>query len=198
MIYSKWLIVQEERVTQEKRKFWLHTLGPAGTNCEAAAHYWLEKRGYQSDGVVLYETLEKAVAGLMRSPDDGAMLGCIVYPRLHEVVFQNMTTMSLRDCFVMPTHPMVLAAKPALARKSVRAIRTVASHPAPVNLLDDLDVQIKVANSNSDAALACARGEIQACITTIVAAESNGLAVIKDFGPVPMGFSIHAAKGVEV
>jgi prephenate dehydratase len=184
--------VEEERVRQKPREFRLHTLGPTGTNCEAAARYWLEQRGYRADGVVLHETLETAVNGVLAEPRDCALLGCVVYPQLHEIIFQNLGTMSLRECFVMPTHRMVLAGDLS------REVTTVLSHAAPASLLDGLGVQIKMAKSNADAALGCVRGEADACITTIVAAQANELTVIKDFGAVSMGFSIHAPHGVHI
>jgi prephenate dehydratase len=175
----------------------LHTLGPAGTNCEAAARYWLNERGEPPDCIVLHDTLEQAVVGVLQEPKGGILLGCIVYPRLHEIVFRNLARMSLRECFVYPTHSMVLACSRAVAVSGMH-IATVVSHPAPVDLLEGLDVQILSADSNSQAASRCARGETDGCITTIVAAQANGLHVVKDFGPVAMGYSIHAPVGTDL
>ncbi|WP_182875682.1 hypothetical protein [Microbispora sp. H10670] len=198
---------------QRKTSLRLHTLGPAGTNCEAAARHWLERRGDRSGEIVLHDTLEKALLAVLEKPGNSVLLGCVVYPRLHEIVFQNIKTMALRECFVIPTHPMVLAGRSdgdivmdasdadgvaaglrISSPAADRAVRVV-SHPAPVSLLDGLDVRILAADSNAQAARACARGEADACITTIVAAEANGLDVIKNFGPVLMGYSIHAPHG---
>jgi prephenate dehydratase len=171
----------------------VHTLGPSGTNCEAAAYQWLEARRSGAGGVVLYSNLESAVDGVLAHPADSVLLACIVYPQLNEIVFQNLTKLALRECFVYPTHNMVLAATGPSAE-----LRTIISHPAPINLLDDWDVTIKLADSNSAAAIACAGGAADACVTTSVAAERNDLMVLKDFGPVPMGFSIHAAHALEL
>lgn len=38
----------------------IHTLGPAGTNCEKAAYYWLNKNNQQGN-IILHPTLETAV-----------------------------------------------------------------------------------------------------------------------------------------
>ncbi|MGW0561460.1 prephenate dehydratase domain-containing protein [Streptomyces sp. NPDC003016] len=167
----------------------VHTLGPAGTNCESAAHHWLLHRRGGGGEVVLHDSLEKAVDAMLADPRESALVGCIVYPRLHEIVFRNMSDMTLSECFVLPTHPMVLA-----ARSATSAVRTVASHPAPVNLLDGVDITIVPSASNSQAALTCARSETDACITTDVAARANQLAVLRDFGPVAMGFSVHVPR----
>lgn len=170
----------------------VHTLGPSGTNCEAAAWHWLRENRRVRGQVVLHPTLEDAVPAVLEQPGSSVLLGCVVYPRLNELVFQNLDTLVLRECFVMPTHSMVLAAP------SAGTIRTLLSHPAPVNLLDGRDVSIELASSNAAAAAACAQGRSDACITTSCAAEANGLLVIEDFGPVSMGFSIHVPHESEV
>ncbi|WP_409180693.1 hypothetical protein F9C11_29940 [Amycolatopsis sp. VS8301801F10] len=167
----------------------IHTLGPAGTNCEAAARHYLEKNGYRDGSVVLYDTLEDAVEHVLDEPADSALLGCIVYPRLHEIVFDHLDSLALRECFTMPTHRMVLA-KPA-GSPEIGPRSTVLCHPAPVQLLDGRGLDVRLATSNAAAARQCAAGEADACITTIVAAGAAGLDIVEDFGPVPMGFSIH-------
>jgi prephenate dehydratase len=164
-------------------------LGPAGTNCEAAAHYYLSQHDHKHGSVVLHDTLESAVETVLANPADSALLGCVVYPKLNEIVFRNLNSMSLRECFVLPTHRMVLAAS------GPGPVSTVLSHPAPVNLLEGRGLEIRLVSSNSAAALECAAGAADACITTSVAAEANGLEILEDFGPVPMGFSVHAPHG---
>ncbi|TKC86268.1 hypothetical protein FAZ69_20655 [Trinickia terrae] len=171
----------------------IHTLGPAGTNCEKAARLYLDRRGMDGQ-VLLYETLEKA-ADEMRStqtPDD-LLLGCIVYPYLHELVFRNHHWMKLVDCFVMDTYDMVFASRFA----DVSRIANIGSHPAPVDLLagvTGLSPALKptLVTSNAEAARLCAAGQFDGCISTRIAAERAGLKVLENFGPVPMGFSIHA------
>lgn len=170
----------------------VHTLGPSGTNCEAAAHHWLEQRGLRNGTVVLHPTLERAALDVLAEPESSALLACVVYPHLHEIVFKNLALLSMRDCFVFPTHNMVYAGRAGNAR------RTVASHPAPVNLLDGHDVEIVLVNSNSEAAAICSTGATDACITTLPAAQRHQLDIHADFGPVPMGFSLHAPRECDV
>ena len=164
----------------------VHTLGPEGTNCEAAARHWLARRGETDAVVVLHPTLEKAVVDVLAAPADSVLLACVVYPNLHEIVFKNLRDMQMSDCFVMPTHHMVFAGREGGPQ------RTVASHPAPVNLLDDRSLEFTIVNSNSEAAITCAAGRTDTCITTLPAARQHGLDVLVDFGAVPMGFSVHA------
>ncbi|MEU7433855.1 bacilysin biosynthesis protein BacA [Streptomyces sioyaensis] len=170
----------------------VHTLGPSGTNCEAAARYWLRENHTGNGTVVLHPTLEQGVPAVLKEPTWSVLLGCVVYPRLNELVFQNLRSMALRECFMMPTHPMVLAAP------SRGEVRTVLTHPAPVDLLEGRDVRIELASSNAAAAAGCAQGRSDACITTRPAAEANGLLVLEDFGPVDMGFSIHVPHESEI
>jgi prephenate dehydratase len=170
----------------------VHTLGPSGTNCEAAAHHWLHQRGMSDGTVVLHPTLERAALDVLADPEPSALLACVVYPNLHEIVFKNLAQLTMRDCFVFPTHNMVYAGRAGATW------RTVASHPAPVNLLDGRDVEIILVNSNAAAAAICSSGETDACITTLPAAQRHQLEIRADFGPVPMGFSLHAPQECDV
>lgn len=160
----------------------VHTLGPGGTNLETAAHAWLRDKGSGGE-VQLHSSLEEALDSL---PVDGthALAACAVYPALHTLVFGNLHKLRMVDSFIMPTHNMVLAAK----EPGVPA--TVASHPAPAGLVPESAVT-KLVLSNSQAAIDCAQGRVQGCITTLVAAARHGLTVLEDFGQVPMVFTIH-------
>ncbi|MFG2194552.1 bacilysin biosynthesis protein BacA [Streptomyces sp. NPDC048639] len=160
----------------------MHTLGPHGTNLEAASHEWLRRRGVEGT-VELHSSIETALEAV---PDDGrhALTVCAVYPALHTLVFGNLHRLHMIDSFVMPTHNMVLATS------GTATPATVASHPAPKGLVP-ADAQVHEVLSNSRAAIDCAEGRFEGCITTIVAAERHGLRVVRDFGPVPMVFTIH-------
>lgn len=169
----------------------IHTLGPKGTNCEKAAYYWLETNGLNGN-VILHETLEVAIEKIKKD-DNCILLGCIVYPYLHNIVFQNLTLLKLTDCFVLDTHNMLLASR----FNDLSKIKKVGSHPAPKDLFSEINglnkpTESLLFNSNSEAALQCANGTVDACITTLKAAESHNLNILHDFGPVPMGFSIHS------
>ncbi|MFI8326561.1 bacilysin biosynthesis protein BacA [Streptomyces sp. NPDC085529] len=172
---------------QSERVRHLHTLGPHGTNLEAASHEWLRRNGVQGT-VELHASIESALEAV---PDDGqhALVACAVYPALHTLVFGNLHRLQMIDSFVMPTHNMVLAtggtARPA----------TVASHPAPKGLIP-AGAEFREVLSNSQAAIDCAEGRVEGCITTIVAAENHGLRVVRDFGAVPMVFTVHQVLAV--
>lgn len=162
----------------------LHTLGPAGTNCEAAAHHWFALRDRPAR-VVLHPTLEQGLEAMDGVPG-AALLGCAVYPDLHTLVFSNLQRLALADSFLMPTFAMVLAARDPGLRPA-----TVATHPAPQGLVPPGAVRTLV-DSNAAAAIACAEGRVEGCITTAKAAAAHGLTILWSAGPVPMVFTIHA------
>ncbi len=142
----------------------------------------------------LYRTLEKATEHV-RKDKDGVLLGCIVYPDLHNIVFQNLTWLELKGCFVLDTHNMLFASR----HTDYNDIRHVGSHPAPQHLFDELpllnkEVRKTLFTSNSESGVQCAHGAVDGCITTLSTAQKYHLHILHDFGPVPMGFSIHAPK----
>ncbi|MCW2256947.1 prephenate dehydratase [Providencia alcalifaciens] len=76
-------------------------------------------------------------------------------------------------------------------------IHKIGSHPAPKDLISEItnlnnNIESLLFNSNSESALQCSNGIVDACITTRKAAENHNLTILHDFGPVPMGFSIHS------
>jgi prephenate dehydratase len=168
----------------------IHTLGPEGTNCEYAAREWLRRQG-RSGFVHLHPTLENA-ADALRAGGEGGLLGCVVYPLLHRLTFRNRDWLELVDCFVLPTLPMVLA-----TRAGIREPASIVSHPAPADLCPDEIADRRVATSNAASAEQCAAGAADACITTLAAARATGLVVRRNFGTIPMGFTLHAPRTEE-
>ncbi len=161
----------------------IRTLGPTGTNCEAAARHWAAAHAPNSD-IELHQTLEDAMTLALEEPKT-AILGCVVYPDLHNLVFPYLARMRLADVFLFNTFNMVLAAPTGRQDFSL-----VATHPAPSSLVQD-DYPVTLARSNAEAARMCRAGEVDACVTTLPAARANGLDTVRDFGEVPMGFTIH-------
>jgi prephenate dehydratase len=161
----------------------VRTLGPEGSNLEAAAHEWFRRNGITGN-VVLHPSVEDAIESADGKHE--AIMACAAYPKFHDIVFGNLATLEIVDSFIMPTHNMVLAAQ------NDSAISTCASHRAPSSLLPE-GVQWVESTSNSQAALDCLKGLADACITTDISARRHGMTVLHDFGPVPMAFTLHAA-----
>lgn len=169
----------------------IHTLGPSGTNLQMAAQHWFTSRGREPN-VRLHPTLESAVPLLS---DDGheALLACAVYPDLHSLVFHNLGRLAMVDSFILPTYDMVFA-----TRLKDTEVTTVVSHPAPQSLvgLASPGCTLRLVSSNSQAARECASGAADGCVTTSKAAADHGLAVQRNFGPVPMVYTLHLAGGL--
>ncbi|MED3729307.1 hypothetical protein ACT6P6_16280 [Priestia endophytica] len=181
-------ITQNVQELNQKVKV-VHTLGPAGTNCEKAGLLWLEKQKIKGE-VVLHKTLEEALP-YVKETENSILIGCAVYPYLHDIVFKNLSNLELIDSFIMPTYNMVLAAKEEV---DFSKDTIIASHPAPANLAQAFSSNIRLVDSNAQAALDCSLGIVDSCITTIKAAEQHNLFIVKDFGEVPMCFTVHARK----
>lgn len=165
----------------------INTLGPSGTNCEKASFKWLMDKSFKgSCQVVTHETLEAAIDATLKNKESSLTLGCVVYPHLHEIVFQNIRDIVLLDVFMCDTFDMVLAGTPNNDNP-----KSIASHAAPRALVLDIGVDIIESSSNVQAAKMCHAGLADACLTTEVGAEQYGLNIIKRFGPVRMGFTIH-------
>jgi len=160
----------------------IRTLGPQGTNCEKAAHFWFRNRRIDGE-VALHATLEDAVEHLKKEKNS-ALLACAVYPDLHTLVFSNLNWLALADSFIIPTYNMLLASR------GTGQPKTVATHPAPQGLVPK-DADTILVTSNAQAARDCAQGLVEGCITTQPAAEQYGLQILRDFGPVPMDFTVH-------
>lgn len=174
----------------------IHTLGPQGTNCERAAREYMKRTGMAGE-IVLHSTLEEAAGRCVRAVGDERLLGCIVYPDLHEIVFQNLTSLYLLDCFVMDTYEMVFASR----LPNVNNVRRVGTHPAPKHLIDMVEglqePDITLCASNAAAAERCRGNEFDACVTTANSAQHNELAILRNFGPVSMGFCVHAKSSLK-
>lgn len=169
----------------------IHTLGPSGTNLEMAAYHWFTTRGRQPD-VRLHPSLESAVPGLSGDGHE-ALLACAVYPELHSLVFQNLGKLAMVDSFILPTYDMVFA-----TRAETTEVATVVSHPAPQSLvrLVSPGCQPTLVLSNSRAARECAGGAADGCVTTSKAAADHGLVIRRNFGPVPMVYTLHLARAL--
>lgn len=163
----------------------VHTLGPSGTNSEKAALEWRRWNGILCE-IALHETIDVALDAVFARPKESALIACIVYPRLHEVVFQNLHRLRITGCFMCTTHRMLLA-----QRTPDQVVNTIAAHPATKDLLSGLPFDIKWATSNVTAAKMCREGTVDACITTEAGLNEFHLIKVRDFGEVPMGFSIH-------
>lgn len=160
----------------------IHTLGPAGTNCERAAISWIGRK-CPNAAVFLHSSLESA-ADAVKTGSDSVLLGVVAYPHLHSLIYSHLECLQLIDVFIFKTDYMVLASR------SGAMPSYCATHPAPEKLLPPT-MERKYVVNNVDAARECAAGLTDGCLTTLCAAEKHDLKIVHNFGQVPMAFTIH-------
>ena len=173
----------------------IHTLGPNGTSSEAAAGHFCEWFGLQYPGSRLQINLSDSYEHARSSMDErtpGVMIVANAYPQIH--TFYMDPRLSLVATFVFDTPLYGLASKGPLTGTRL----TVASHPAPIPLIEELlpahlEVDsVILALSTSAAAAAAARGEVDVALTTEVAARIHGLDFISSTRPIRMLWSVFA------
>lgn len=160
------------------------TLGPVNTNSEIASLHYLDTRDGGGE-VRLFDTPERSIQALIDKDVDKTIL-CIVYPKLNDLVFDNLDRILINEVFLCPTDEMVIGE----ARPGSR----VCCHPAPVNLIAADYDDIAFVTSNSEAALQCSQGHYDVCVTTLSAARAHHLEVKKSFGNVNMGWAVFERK----
>lgn len=166
----------------------LYILGPTGTNSELAAKTYIQEHKLSTE-IILCKTLELGIVEVLKDKHS-ALLGCVAYPDLHNLIFPYLDELVIGDLFLCDTYDMVLAKK-----KDTINIQKVASHIAPSSLIDDTHTTM-LCNSNADAAQLCFQDKTDACITTERAANDLGLEIIKNYNSLPMGFSVHIHRDI--
>lgn len=73
--------------------------------------------------------------------------------------------------------------------------KVCATHPAPEHLLPP-SIERRYVASNVLAAEECVSGRTEGCVTTLCAARFYGLTVLRNFGCIPMAFTIHGPRSV--
>ncbi len=174
------------------------TLGPRGTSSEAAAAALaatLAGRGHESVRVELSQRYEDAAARVLGGSAELVVVAN-AYANVSE--FYMEPRLQLTAAFVKDTPNYGLA-----AAKPVDAVGvlTVASHPAPIPLIEQLLPEgMKVAEvvpalSTSAAAEAAADGRVDAALTTVPAAGLFGLRFFSRTRPIRMLWSVFAHPG---
>jgi hypothetical protein len=182
-------------------------LGPLGNNIEQASVLWLKNMGVENKGeVVLGETPEVCLATARSITEEGVVSvfwTCAVYYDENKFFFGNPDVFPFFFQQVMPLDEMQLATTPALAtvlmdRSNIPAGWTIASHPSPAPLVDKLDCQVILHNSNAASAVACSKCEVDLCITTESARQKYGLVKLHSFGsPIMVFFGGITRHGLE-
>jgi hypothetical protein len=200
----------EQSDVKEVRMF---VLGPEGTNINQAARIWARSMGivgktrYRlfasedgTDPVLSYAMKAREVT------ESGVLVifwTCAVYFRLNELFFTLPDTAPLFISQSMDLDSMRLCVKPRdlpqVTDGRIPEGWRVASHPSPTPLVGQFSNEVVASGSNASAARSCAKGEVEACITTESAQRIYNLADIHIFGSPPMiFFGGITASGVKI
>jgi len=171
-------------------------LGPEGTNISQACSRWTVRMQIQHKAhTVLCDTPEDSIVAarqLVEPSTLGIFWTCAVYSREMEVFFRNPDTLPFFTQETMALDKMQLATKPALATElndpCIPCDWRIAVHPSPAALLHPHHRNIVFVNSNAVAAIECAGGRVEACITTESARRRHGLISLHCFGSPEMVF----------
>ncbi|HBV39712.1 MAG TPA: bacilysin biosynthesis protein BacA [Erwinia sp.] len=174
----------------------VHTLGPAGTSSEYASQFfcsWMnEKYDRSLHALQLDNTYELARDNLRT--DKGLLIVANAYPAIND--FYMDTSLKLLATFLFDTPLYGLVAHKALPDRPLY----VASHPAPVPLIQELlPVGLKIErvvemSSTSAAAQAVACGEADIALTTEIAARLHKLHFISATRPIHMLWSVFGSQ----
>lgn len=188
--------IEEFLLSLQVSKIIIFVLGPSGNNIEQAAKQWAKNLNLTEKSEFIYcntptEELERALQ--INDPETFPIFVlCAVYNKLNELYF------TYEDCyFFMHHYYMPLDEMQLVARKAVKEVPTewtIASHPSPMPLLQSLKNKIVEAYSNAHAAMLCAEGFVDACITTEKARKIYSLERIHSFGSPIMLFTFGTTR----
>ncbi|MGV9245449.1 prephenate dehydratase domain-containing protein [Streptomyces sp. NPDC003710] len=174
------------------------TLGPAGTSSEQAALYlWADRGRGGPPGIRLYDTYEEAGTALR----EGAVSHVVIanaYASVHS--FYMDPSLRFAGAFLFDTPDYGIAVSPG---HRIPAAARIATHPAPVPLVEELLPQeysvaeICYATSTSAAARQARRRETDLALTTRPAAKAHALEFISRTRPIRMLWSVFTLAGTD-
>jgi prephenate dehydratase len=168
------------------------TLGPAGTSSEQAGRHLIEQLHGEGSELApkLFHSYEDASAAVIRGAAD-LLLVANAYANVCE--FYMSAALKLAGAFYFQTPQYGIAAPPD---SDLSGPIRIASHPAPVPLIEQLlpehldAKEIVLMSSTSAAALATRSGQVDAALTTRPSAERYGLSFISRTRPIEMLWSV--------
>jgi hypothetical protein len=188
--------IREALASDRIRQIRHFALGPEGTNISQACRRWTVRMRIEHKAhIVLCDTPEDSIVAARQLVDPrilGVFWTCAVYSREMEVFFRNPDTLPFFTQETMALDKMQLATRPALAAElndpCVPCDWRIAVHPSPAALLHPHHRNVVLVNSNATAAIDCAGGRVEACITTESARSRHGLTSLHCFGSPEMIF----------
>ncbi|PRC92329.1 bacilysin biosynthesis protein BacA [Solimicrobium silvestre] len=153
------------------------TLGPTGTSSENTALFFGTKMRSKPK-IKLFDTYEDAEHFIFSS-QHSLMLVANAYKRINEFYISDRTNPLLSFFFNTPPYGIATKTGVDLTELNRERILHIASHHAPKHLIAKLlpnhQFNVLDAASTSLAAKMVAKGEVDACLTTKIACEKEGL-----------------------
>lgn len=180
-----------------------YTLGPRGTNIEAACRVWRERMGIGHKHHIIYcDTPETALTQAEAANGEetvGIFWTCAVYHKEHQLFFHNPRAFPFFTQQAMRLDRMQLAVRQGYDLPESIADMRIASHPSPSSLLAHRVNEVIQVASNSLAAKLCSEGLVDACITTEAARSLYQLKAVHYFGsPIMVFFGGIAGRSVDL
>lgn len=164
------------------------TLGPPGTSSEFVARHL-------SDNLILFPSYEQAEEHLHSSRQETVLLVANAYQYINKFYISAKTKPVA--AFFCDTPSYVLASRLGRFQDIPRKPR-ISSHRAPAHLIEEIldgsEFTFVEANSTSEAARMAAESAVDACITTRVACEKEGLTQLYESGVIPMLWTVFSRK----
>lgn len=166
-------------INDSSSEFSIYTLGPAGTSSEFAANHlsiWLKKKGYCKEvKIFLKKTYESARQEITEK--NSILLVANAYSDIN--LFYMDYSLALGAVFVLETPSYGIVTKTGALPENKNKL-LIASHPAPMPIINQLlpnqnNKQIVEKDSTSSAALAVLNNEVDAALTTQIAAKKYNL-----------------------
>jgi hypothetical protein len=193
--------IQSRLASSAVRQVTNFVLGPTGNNIEQACKAWIQEKGIKEKAeIVLCRTPEDSLVQARLVEGDGVVplfWTCAVFFRLYQLFFLNSDTYPFLLSFNFLLDNMQLCCRPEhleQLKEHKDSKWRVASHPSPASLLAGLSYPVINATSNADAAIRCARGEVELCVTTAQAAKIHELTMLHEFGSPTMVFFAGTTK----
>jgi hypothetical protein len=188
--------IREALASDRIRQIRHFALGPEGTNIAQACRRWTVRMQVEHKAhTTLCDTPEDSIVAaraVIEAGELGMFWTCAVYSREMEVFFHNPDTLPFFTQEIMALDQMQLATRPSLAAAlkdpCVPRDWRIAVHSSPAALLPPHHPNVVLVNSNAAAAVDCAAGRVEACVTTESARSLHGLASLHCFGSPEMVF----------
>ncbi|KND57270.1 Bacilysin biosynthesis protein BacA Similarities with prephenate dehydratase [Candidatus Burkholderia verschuerenii] len=185
---NEFRILSRAEYRTDYRDHIIATLGPSGTSSEFVARQLSER-------VMLLGNYEMAEAFIHDTDENALLLVANAYQYINRFYISQRT--GPIGAFFCDTPPYVLASKNKCVQDMPDRPR-ISSHRAPAHLLEqilpDAAFTLVEADSTSAAARMTAESTVDACITTKIACEKEGLTALYDTGVIPMLWTLFARK----